>query len=303
MKTMSVLVLFTAACGAAGEVTSTPSELSAALPTATWVAMTPDTSLTPVPASPACATRGASTFGVLTHKIAADADGVLGGVLGQVHAITRTPPTAVAPGHAAWGPIPSATSSVYRLNIAESAPAEFRFLLEGRDRATDWRGVFAGATFVRDATHRMGQIAVDFAVMHALDANVDPVEGQVTLHFDISGPARNIAATFAGIRGKSAPQPEDAAYQLVTAADRSSGFAYSTHVDFDGDGTADELAHIDSQWTTAGAGVAHLVVRGGSLGTRIVNAVECWDASLSRTFYMDDAAMHPAVGDAGCCPR
>jgi hypothetical protein len=303
MKSMSVVVLFAAACGAAGDVTSSVEELSAALPTKTWVAMTPDVTQPPDEAPLSCATLGASTFGVLTHKIAADADGVLGGVLDDVHVITMSPPTAVAPGHAVWGPIPSATSSVYRLSIVESAPAKFQFLLEGRDTVSDWRGVFAGVTFTPDATHRTGQIVVDFAVMHALDASVDPAAGQVTLHFDVSSPARNVAATFAGIRGKSAPQPDDAAYQLVTAADHSSGFAYSTRIDFDGDGTPDELAHIDSQWAPNGAGVAHLVVSGGSLGARVVNAVECWDASLSRVFYKDDASMKPAVGDASCCPH
>ncbi len=106
-----------------------------------------------------------------------------------------------------------------------------------------------------------------------------------------------------GIQGKTAPQPDDAGYQLLTAADGSSGFAYSTRVDFDGDGTLDELAHIDSQWTRSGAGVAHLTVTGGGLGTRVVNAIECWDASLSRLYYTDDASMKPAVGDPTCCPH
>ncbi len=303
MKSIGVMVLFATACGTAGEVSSTPLELSAALPTTTWVAMTPEVSQPPAAELLSCVRLGASTFGALTHKIAADADGVLSGVLGEVHNITSTPPTAVAPGRAVWGPIPARNSSVYRLSVAEPAPAEFRFVLDGRDPKNDWRGVLAGATFVRDAAHRTGQIVVDFAVMHALDASTDPVEGLVTLHFDVNGPARSVAATFAGIRGKSAPQPEDSAYALVTAADHTSGFAYSTHVDFDGDGTPDELAHIDSQWTAAGAGVAHLIVSGGSLGTRVVNATECWDSSLSRLFYKDDAAMHPAVGDISCCPR
>ena len=118
--------------------------------------------------------------------------------------------------------------------------------------------------------------------MHALDARVDPVAGQVDLHFEAADPTRSVAATFAGIRGKSAPQPDDAQYKLVTAADHSSGFAYSTRVDFDGDGTQDQIAHIDSQWSPTGAGVAHLTVIGGSLGARVVNAVECWDPTQTR---------------------
>jgi hypothetical protein len=245
-----------------------------------------------------CRTLGASSFGVLTHKIAADADGVVGGVLGVVQTITKNPPTAAGPGHAVWGPIPSPASSVYLLQVDKSARGEFHFVLLGRDAKTDWRGVFQGVTVASDASHRAGQLAVDFAVMHALDASVDPVAGQVDLHFEAADPARNVTATFAGIRGKAAPQPDDAQYKLVTAADLSSGFAYSTRVDFDGDGTQDELAHIDSQWSPSGAGVAHLTVSGGSLGARVVNAVECWDPMLARVYYSDDASMHPAAGDA-----
>jgi hypothetical protein len=302
MKSMSVVVLFAAACGATDNSSATVEELSAALPTEAWVAMSPAVSGAAAVASPVCATLGASEFGVLTHQVASNADGVLSGVLDEVQAITMTPPTATAPGQAAWGPISSPTAAVYRLNVAESAPTEFQFVLAGSDPPGAFSDVFAGVTFTPDATHRTGQIAVDFGVMHALDSSVDPVAGQVTLHFDVNGAARNVNATFVGILGKSATQPENAGYALVTAADNSSSFAYSTNVDFTGDGIADELAHIDSQWTPTGAGVAHLTVTGGSLGTRMVTAVECWDASLSRVYYTDDASMHPTVGDPACCP-
>jgi len=101
------------------------------------------------------------------------------------------------------------------------------FVLAGRDAATDWRSVFQSVTVAPGATHRASQLAVDFAVMHALDASVDPLTGQVGLDFEAADPARNVTATFAGIRGKSAPQPNDAQYKLVTAADQSSGYAYS----------------------------------------------------------------------------
>lgn len=300
MKSLSFVVLFAAACGAVDDSSSSIAELRAALPAATWVTMTPVASQPPALLS--CRTLGASTFGVLTHKIAADVDGVIGGVLGQVEAITKNPPTAARPGHAVWGPIPSPTTSVYQLQVDKTAATEFHFVLAGRDAASDWRGIFQGVTVAPDASHRAGQIAVDFSVMHALDASVDPVAGQVSVHFEAADPARNVTATFAGIRGKAGVPPDDAQYKLETAADQSSGFAYSTRVDFDGDGTQDELAHIDSKWSPTGAGVAHLTVSGGSLGTRVVSAVECWDPTLARLYYTDDAAMHPAAGDAACCP-
>jgi hypothetical protein len=227
----------------------------------------------------------------------------MSGVLGEVQDIMKNPPTSTSPGHAAWGPIPSHTSSVYLLQVDESMPAQFQFILAGRDPPGGWQSVFQGVTVAPDATHRAGTITVDFGVMHALDASADPVAGQVSLHFEMADPARNVTAIFAGIRGKTAPQPDDASYALMTAADHSSGFAYSTRVDFDGDGTLDELAHIDSQWTPTGAGIANLTVTGGGLGMRTVHAVECWDSKLARVYYIDDAGMRPAVGDAACCPH
>ena len=73
---------------------------------------------------------------MLTHKVATDVDGVLGRVLGVVQTITKNPPTATAPGHAVWGPIPSATSSVYRLQVDQSTRGESHSVLAGRDAST-----------------------------------------------------------------------------------------------------------------------------------------------------------------------
>lgn len=300
MKSFYCVALFAAACGASEDSASSVEELRAALPDKSWVAMSPVVSEAPTVSS--CKTLGASTFGVQTHQIAAGVDKVISDVLGEVQSITKNPPTASSPGHAVWGPITSATSSVYQLQVDESVRGQFQFILAGRDARTDWRHVFEGVTVTPDASHHAGQLAIDFGVMHALDTSVDPLAGQVAVHFEMAGAARNVNAIFAGIRGKAAPQPDDAQYALVAAADHSAGFAYSTRVDFNADGMLDELAHIDSKWSATGSGVAHLTVTGGGLGARVVNAVECWDATLARTYYNDDATMHPAAGDSSCCP-
>lgn len=313
MRTISVLCLFAAACGASGSAGSgSVAELRAAVPQKTWLAIAP-VAAPPADASPpagpsqpadpsACGALGPSTFGTLTHRVAGDADGVLDGVLGVVGQITQSPPTAAAPGHAVWGPIASATSSIYRLEVAATAPAQFHFVLAGRDAASDWRAIFQGDTFAPDDTHHAGDVAVDFAVMHALDGKTDPLAGNVGLHFAADGAAHDVTASFAGIVGAASPQPDDAQYQMATGSDGATSLRYATRVDFDGDGSADEVAQIESHWSPTGAGVAHLAVSGGGLGARVVNAVECWDPSLARLFYRDDASMHPAAGDPACCP-
>ena len=194
---------------------------------------------------------------------------------------------------------------VYRLEVAAGPSNEFHFVLAGRPAAAGedaWRGLFQGTTAAPDATHRAGQIAVDFGAIHALDPTSDPLGGQVALHFGADGAAREVTAQFSGISGKSAPQPDDAAYALQQGADGGTGLAFSTRVDFDGDGSLDELAHIDSRWAPSGAGDAHLTVSGGSLAVGSVTAVECWSPSLARVFYTDSAGA-ATEGDPACCPQ
>jgi len=307
MKPISFVpcLLIAGACGAPATTGSSVAELRAALPTRASLALAPVATDPAAPAA-ACAALRPSQFGSLTHQIAGNADGVIGGVLGEVEAITSTPPALAEPGHAVWGPIASDKAPVvYRLDVAGGAGGAFHFVLAGKPAAADdsaWRGLFQGTTVAPDAEHRSGEVAVDFDVMHALDATSDPVAGKVGVHFDAADPARHVVASFAGISGKSAPQPDDAQYALELAPDRSAGLAFSTRVDFDGSGALDELAHIDSLWAPSGAGVAHLTVTGGSLGGDTVNAVECWDASLARVFYADSVTTAPE-GDPACCPR
>ena len=62
----------------------------------------------------------------------------------------------------------------------------------------------------------------------------------------------------------------------------------------------DEQVHIDSRWAMDGSGVAHVVVSGGSLGQRVVNAIECWDPARGRVFYTADDT-NDRTGDPACC--
>ena len=310
MKPISFVgcLLFAGACNAPAPATidatkASVDELRAAVPTRAALTIAP-AATHKLDAPSACAGLGPSSFGTLTHQIAGNADGVVGGVAGIVDDITKSPPAAAAPGHAVWGPIPSPSGDVvYRLEVTGAPPSEFHFVLAGKPAAADesaWRGIFQGVSVAADATHHAGQVAVDFDVMHALDASVDPLAGKVAVHFDSDGAARAVTAAFAGIQGKSAPQPDDAQYAFQMGADQSAGLAFTTRVDFDGSGALDELAHIESRWAPTGAGVAHLAVSGGSLGGGAANAVECWDPTLARVYFAD--SLGHTAGDSACCP-
>jgi hypothetical protein len=301
-------LLFASACGAPSATDATVAQLRAAVPTRATLSIVPAATqaVTPAPdGGPACAALRPSQFGTLTHQIAGNADGVIGGVLGTVEAITKGAPVASSPGHAVWGPLPSPDGSVvHRLAVDAVGANEFHFVLAGKLASADesaWQGLFQGVTTAPDATHRAGQLAVDFGAIHALDPTSDPIAGGVAVHFEAADPARNVNASFSGIQGASAPAPDDAAYAFQLAPDQSAGLAFSTRVDFDGSGALDELAHIDSRWAPTGAGVAHLTVSGGSLGTGGATAVECWDSTLARVFFTDSVGHNE--GDPACCPN
>ena len=230
MKPISFVgcLLFAGACNAPAPATidatkASVDELRAAVPTRAALTIAP-AATQKLDAPSACAGLGPSSFGTLTHQIAGNADGVVGGVAGIVDDITKSPPAAAAPGHAVWGPIPSPSGDVvYRLEVTGAPPSEFHFVLAGKTAAADesaWRGIFQGVSVAADATHHAGQVAVDFDVMHALDASVDPLAGKVAVHFDSDGAARAVTAAFAGVQGKSAPQPDDAQYAFQMGADQ-----------------------------------------------------------------------------------
>lgn len=289
MKPINVaLLLLAAGCGASGT-TSSVDELKASLPTRKMVAIAPE--VTQVGAVSTCATLGASTFGTLTHQITAGADNVLGDILGTVGNITSNPPAQSSPGHALWGPITSPTGSIYQLQVDQAGPNAIHFVLGGRTASTNFQGIMEGFTQAPDASDRAGHVAVDFDVMHALDPSVNPPAGGLQIDFAAQDPASQLTA-----------QLPDAQYHRETDASQNTGLKYVRLVDFDGNGVADEQAQIESRWAPTGSGIAHLVITGGSLGSRVVNAVECWAPSLERTFYFDDATMHPPAGDQACCP-
>jgi hypothetical protein len=302
--TRTILVapcLLALACGGA-QPSATVDELRAAVPRQEWLSM----SLAPsrAPAQAMCSTSGASTFGTMTHRIAGTVDGVIAGVFSVVGQVSSQPPASTRPGQAMWGPIVGA-SSVYTLAVEQAGPTEFRFFLGGEPQGAGnaWKGVFGGSTVVADPQHRTGEVDVNFSVMHALDSTVDPVAGGAAVRFAVDGGARSVMAHFGGIVGKNAPQPDDSDYAFTAAPDQTAGFAFATHVDFDHDGTLDEVVQIQSRWAADGSGTAHVVVTGGSLGQRTVNVVECWDSTLARVFYSDDQDMNARSGDQACCPR
>ncbi len=289
--------VFALACGPA----ATLDQLDAAVPSRDVLSV----ALPPPPPVPAatCATLGPATFGQATHDVSATVDGVLDGVLGMADQLRAQPPSAQGSGEAMWGPI-QGDASEYMFAVQQQGGTAFNFFLGGQAQGAQdaWQGVFGGSSDVIDAQHRSGEVDVNFGVMHDLDGTTDPISGGAAVVFAIDDDGRRVNAHFGQIVSAGATDPTDNDYAFIEAPDHTVSFAFSTKLDFDGGGVADERVHIDSKWAADGSGVAHVTITDGSLGSGEVHAVECWDGSLARTYAADDRAPGVEEGSAACCP-
>jgi hypothetical protein len=242
-------------------------------------------------------------FAAMSSQVMSGANGVIGGILGTVGAITQTQPTVMTPDHAVWLLAGQDDPLVHKLDIARVAPDTYHFLLSGKPAAGDdstWVGLFEGDVQSPDAQHATGDAQIDFAAIHSLDASSEPVSGQVAIQFANAPDGRGIDETFSGITGQAASQPNDAHY---TFNQDTNGvhFNFVTQADFDHDGTADELLDVQAVFAPDGEGKASTTVTGGSLGSAQVGAVECWDDQQRVLFYADDMNANPLAGDPSCC--
>lgn len=294
-RALLVVSALSAAC-ASGSVV----ELRDALPRQPELSMALRTA--PPQALTSCPSTGPSTYGALTHEVSGTVDGVLGDVLDLVEDLAAQPADAQGAGQAMWGPF-AGVSSEFMLAIKQTDATGFEFFLGGEPLgATEaWQGMFGGTATVVDPWHRSGEVQVNFTAMHALGMTADPVEGGAAVQYVIDDAGRHVTAHFGGVVGANDPLPADAAYELVEAPDHTTGFAFTRTLDFNGDGTANEVVHIESTWAADGRGVAHVIVTGGSLDQREVRATECWDAAMGVVFAQDGET-GVSVGSASCCP-
>jgi hypothetical protein len=251
-----------------------------------------------------CVAGSPATFATMTGQIMQQSNGVLQGVLSLLDNATSGPPADAGPGAAVWGPINTpGKPAVYRVEVVALGGGSFHFELDGSPTGGSegsWAAVMQGTIVAPDPTNRVGNVQVDFGVAHTVDPTSDPVAGGVALAFQATPTGLTLDETFADIVGPSAPTPNDAHYHLV-AGPPTATFDYVTTTDFLHNGGS-ELLNVQSQWLAVGAGMANVVVTGGDLGSKTVQAAECWNASQAAVFYEDDVSANPPTGNQACCP-
>jgi hypothetical protein len=283
-KRVSLLVSVVSACGAAD---GPGSSLVQALPSRQTLEVT-------APRGGAAAQRqglaGSETaqLYVLTRQTTGSVNGLVGGVLDTLGAIARTPPSAVGPDGAAWGPFTDALSPVaWRLGIVRLGPAQHAFHLEIRPKAasdSDFR------TFLQGASEGAGQdgpsqgtFSVDLGLAQSLDPVANPNVGQIVASWGVQPDHREVHVVLAGVHAPSKP-PASADIGAVLFPDGSGALAFDANANLVSNGDVLSVGRVGSHWMATGAGRAdaELHQADGDSGARLT---ECWDTSFDRVYF------------------
>ena len=248
----------------------------------------------PSAAAPAALTTGsADVLGqtadlyVVTRKATADVNGIVGGALETLSTIAHSPPAAVGPDVAAWGPLTAPLSPVAgRLVVQRVAPGAFTFRLDLRPRTAPdsaFESFLQGASTGASATGPSeGSFSADISLAHRLDPVANPDNGQVVAQWAIAPTERAVQVHLADLPGGS-ELPSAAELASVLRGDGSGELSVDVQANLVGDPAVLEAGQIRSRWAPSGAGRADVEIHGGdaSDGGQIT---ECWDASFDRVY-------------------
>lgn len=253
----------------------------------------------PSAAAPAALTSGsAEQLGqtadlyVLTRKVTSDVNGIVGSALDTLGAITHSPPDAVAPDMAAWGPLTDALSPVAgRLVVQRVGPGAFTFRLDLRPRAapdskfeTFLQGASSGA---RPAGPSDGSFSADLSLAHRLDPVANPSDGQLVAGWTIRPDQREVHVHLADLQ-PGTELASTAELGSVRLADGSGELGVDVHANLVGDPALLETGRVRSRWAPSGAGRADVEVHDGDAPNGAM-ITECWDASFAQVYALGTA--------------
>ena len=235
---------------------------------------------------------------VLTRQTTGQVNGFVGGALDTLGAIARTPPAAVGPDSAAWGPFTDALSPVAgRLVVHRVGPGAHQFRLDLRPKSADDS---AFETFLQGASTgaapggpTQGSFSVDMTLAHRLDPVANPAEGQVIAGWNVGVDRREVDVHLADVHTGS-DSPATADVSSVLSSDGSGTLAFGA--------LADQATRVGSRWNPSGAGRADVEAHDDDAGTGFV-LTECWDSSFDRVYALgrtSDGGVG-SEGDASAC--
>ncbi|HZJ53999.1 MAG TPA: hypothetical protein VFD38_07660 [Myxococcaceae bacterium] len=287
-------------CGA-GPVSS--DSFLTALPSRQTLEVTAPTARAPaaLSASAASALGETASLYVLTRQMTAQVNGIVGGPLDTLGDISRTPPAAVGPDSAVWGPFSEPLSPVAaRLLVTRVAPGSHRFVLELRPRSgqdSDFEPFLQGAsTGAGPGGPSQGTFALDLDLAHRLDPVAARAEGRVVAGWGVAPGGRQVRVALGEVHVGSEPGTT-AEIVSTMMADGSGSLVFDAEANLAGGPETIEAGKVGSRWTPAGAGRADVELSGGEAGDG-ARLTECWDASFARV-YAQGASADGGVASEG----
>jgi hypothetical protein len=234
----------------------------------------------------------------LTRQTTAAVNGLVGGVLDTLGAMARTPPSAVSPDSAEWGPFTDALSPVaWRLDISQLGPGQHAFQLEIRPKAgadAEFQPFLQGTSegSGQDGPS-LGTFSVDLGLAQRLDPVGNPNVGQIFASWSAQTNGREVHVILAGVHAPSEP-PATADVGAVLFPDGSGVLAFDANTNLVASGKVVEVGRVGSHWIATGAGRADAEVHqvDGGWDARLT---ECWNASFDRVYLRAETS----VGDGG----
>ncbi|MGZ6077495.1 MAG: hypothetical protein ACXWK6_06785 [Myxococcaceae bacterium] len=294
--------LFVCTVGCGGGTGSSESFLTA-LPSRQTLEVTAPTSHAPA----ALSARSAALVGqtaslyVLTRQMTGQVNGFVGGALDMLGTISRTPPAAVGPDSAAWGPFTDALSPVAgRLIIVRVGPGAHTFRLDLRPKSggdAEFQPFLQGAsTGAAPGGPSQGAFSVDLDLAHRLDPVANPTEGHVVAGWALPPGQREVQVHLGDAHGPTDP-PASADIASVLRADGSGSLVFDALANLVGSPDSLEAGQVRSRWIPTGAGRADVELHGGDAadGAQIT---ECWDASFGRV-YANATTPDSGIGTEG----
>jgi hypothetical protein len=299
-KRVSLLVGFISGCGASGV---SQQSFRTALPSRQALEVS-------VPAGDgSVAVRAGSTalvgetagLYVLTRETTVRVNGQVGSVLDTLASIAQTPPTAVGPDSASWGPFAEALSPVaWRLLVQRLGPTEYAFQLELRPKAGgDFQPFLQGVTEgVGPEAASQGAFSVDLGVAHRFDPVGNPLDGQIVAGWNAQAQDREVHVHLTGVHAPDEP-PATADVAAVLFPDGSGDVVLNANLV--GNADALDVGWVGSRWNATGAGRADAEVNEADAGAG-ARVTECWDASFDRVYFQAETADGGATeGEVSAC--
>ncbi len=288
-RRLSVLTVLCAACGSGTIPESATSEsFLTGLPSRQTLEVSGPSARAPAALTVRSSALVGETAGlyVLTRKASEDVNGLVGHTLDTLHAIARSPPAAVGPDSAAWGPITDALSPVAgRLVIHRVGPGAHQFRLDLRPRSSpdsEFETFLLGAsTGAGPGGPAEGSFSVDLTLAHRLDPVAQPSEGQLVAGWTIAPEQRAVRVHLADVHTDSG-LASNGELGALTGADGSGVLAIDAQGDLDGDPATVETGRVRSRWLPTGAGRADVETHADAGQGMLVT--ECWDASFGRVY-------------------